>query len=308
MTRFFNTTIISVLSLAPLLEAGTALAAQNGNHLDNNVSNVLVATPAFTGYYSAAPTQANVGQAITLSATLTDVSGNLSNGNVTLVIYDPSHQVIFQKYLLGQYLTSGQQQSYQAVWTPTSPGTYTYSVGVFDSTWTTAYLWDTPATLTVAGGPPPPPPPPNNRGTDADGWVACSSSFAPLSDAQAAAMVVWAAENRPGNTAANQYWPSGAEISAFRYGETDSYGRTAVQLNPYSAYVTGGYSGTTDQIIQWGAAKWGIPADWLRAEYVRESRWHQSRKGDFIWSARPWVCPPQGEEGSKLVYQSPAFG
>jgi hypothetical protein len=69
--RFFTRSIISVLSLAPMLETGTAIAAPSGNNLDGNVSNVLVPTPVFSGSYSAAPAQAQAGQAITLNATLT---------------------------------------------------------------------------------------------------------------------------------------------------------------------------------------------------------------------------------------------
>jgi len=136
------------------------------------------------------------------------------------------------------------------------------------------------------------------------GWAACSSNFRPLSDAQAAAKAVWAPENRPGNTAANHYRPSGGEISAFRYGETNRYGQTAVQANPYAAYVTGGYSGTTDQIIQWGAAKWGIPADWLRAQYVVEWHWNQSAKGDLTAVANPSRYPSQSRAGGNKVYLS----
>ncbi len=307
MTRFYNTLFVPLLSFAPLLEPGTAFAGQMRNHLDGNVSNVLAATPAFYGSYSAAPTQAQAGQAITLQATLTDTSISLLNGNVTLEVRDSSNQKIFQKFFPNQSMTSGQKQSYQAVWIPNSPGTYTYQVGVFDRTWTTAYLWDVPARLTVTGNQPPPPPtppPPNNRQTDSSGWVACSSNFVPLSDGQASAMVVPAAENRPGNTAANHYWPSGAELSAFRNGETDRFGRTAIRSNPYSAYVTGGYSGTTDQIIQWVAAKWGIPADWLRAVAVSESRWNQSQRGDLTAVANPWRYPSQSQAGGNMVYQS----
>ena len=33
--------------------------------------------------------------------------------------------------------------------------------------------------------------------------------------------------------------------------------------------------GTTDEIFQWAACKWGVPDDLLRAVAVRESTWHQ---------------------------------
>ena len=39
--------------------------------------------------------------------------------------------------------------------------------------------------------------------------------------------------------------------------------------------VTGHYTGTTDEIFQWAACKWGLPDDLLRAIAVRESTWYQ---------------------------------
>ena len=44
--------------------------------------------------------------------------------------------------------------------------------------------------------------------------------------------------------------------------------------------VTGKYTGTTDQILQWGACKWGIDEDILRAVAAEESWWHQTTIGD----------------------------
>ena len=44
--------------------------------------------------------------------------------------------------------------------------------------------------------------------------------------------------------------------------------------------VTGNYTGTTNQIIQWAACKWGMDEDLLRAVAVQESDWHMSSLGD----------------------------
>src|SRR5215469_15868377 len=46
--------------------------------------------------------------------------------------------------------------------------------------------------------------------------------------------------------------------------------------------VTGGYVGTTDEIFQWAAAKWGVPDNLLRTIAYVESGWHQSNYGDFV--------------------------
>jgi len=137
------------------------------------------------------------------------------------------------------------------------------------------------------------------------GWRP-TKGFAPLSDAGAASHVVAVAENRPQNTPANNYIPSSVELQAF-YKARDDQGQTSTQRDPYLAYVTGGYSGTTDEIIQWAAWKWGIPPDWLRAEYVVESHWRQDDLGDreSVSSGAYSEYPPQARvPGTNDVYQS----
>jgi hypothetical protein len=62
-----------------------------------------------------------------------------------------------------------------------------------------------------------------------------------------------------------------------------SDGRTPTQFNPYLAYVDGRpglHHPSTDDLIQWAAHKWGIPEDWLRAQYVQESFWNSFQLGD----------------------------
>jgi hypothetical protein len=54
--------------------------------------------------------------------------------------------------------------------------------------------------------------------------------------------------------------------------------------------ITGQYTGTTDEIFQWAAAKWGLPDNLLRAVAVQESAWRQSNSGDT--AADPAKCPP----------------
>jgi hypothetical protein len=54
--------------------------------------------------------------------------------------------------------------------------------------------------------------------------------------------------------------------------------------------VTGNFTGTTDEIIQWAACKWGFNARALRAQAVRESYWAQTNLGD--WTTDPSHCAP----------------
>ncbi|HEV2069992.1 MAG TPA: hypothetical protein VGR26_09375, partial [Acidimicrobiales bacterium] len=92
---------------------------------------------------------------------------------------------------------------------------------------------------------------------------------APLSDAEAAARVrrsSW--EPRPENDTPNHRVPTSIELSSFR----------SVNAAPawYKDKVTGNFTGTTDEIIQWAAHKWGIDEDVFRAVAVQESWWRMS--------------------------------
>ena len=95
-----------------------------------------------------------------------------------------------------------------------------------------------------------------------------------LSDAEAAARVRrsgW--EPRPGNAAANQRTPEPGELDTF----------LADNISVYRAHkplVTGNFTGTTDEIIQWAAHKWGLDEDILRAVVVKESWWRTQAVGD----------------------------
>jgi hypothetical protein len=139
-------------------------------------------------------------------------------------------------------------------------------------------------------------------------WAAAGSDglYVPLTDAAAAAEVVPSAESRPPNSGPNSYVPTAAQLQAFRTA-VDAWGRTTVRANPYNAYVTGDFTGTTDEIIQWAAAKWGIPVDWLRGEYMEESHWCQNMLGDLT-TVSPQVYseyPPQARvPNTDEVYES----
>lgn len=95
-------------------------------------------------------------------------------------------------------------------------------------------------------------------------------------------------EPRPQNTAANQRVPSGAQLAALSvWGATMGLDPRADQLRQQ---MTGGFTGTTDEILQWVACKWGVPVDVVRAEAVIESSWLQSTQGDQ--TSDQSVCPP----------------
>jgi hypothetical protein len=109
----------------------------------------------------------------------------------------------------------------------------------------------------------------------------------PLSDAAAAQLVhrsPW--EPRPDNAAANEHTPSTADLVYFR----------AHSNMPYEAQVTGAFTGTTDEIIQWAAYKHRLDPNLLRAVAAVESWWHMSTNGDngdsfgLFQIRRPYHC------------------
>ena len=95
--------------------------------------------------------------------------------------------------------------------------------------------------------------------------------FGPLSDAEAAARVNqtnW--EPREANRDDNRRRPSDDQLADFR--------RRSEMV--YRRHVTGNYRGTTDEILQWAARKWGFDPDLFRAVAAVESYWKMSAVGD----------------------------
>jgi autotransporter family porin len=81
-------------------------------------------------------------------------------------------------------------------------------------------------------------------------------------------------EPRSDNETANHTKPEGpvhlAESSAF----------DSTWKDTYETRITGNFTGTTDEIIQWAACKWGIDEDIVRAQVIKESYWYMSTNGD----------------------------
>ena len=98
------------------------------------------------------------------------------------------------------------------------------------------------------------------------------------SDAECAGRVVKSAEIRPANAHFNQTRGMQKNIN-----------------EKWLDRVTGDFTGTTDEILQWAACKWGIDADIVRAQAAKESYWTMSNLGDF--GTDPAACVPGHEIG-----------
>ena len=105
----------------------------------------------------------------------------------------------------------------------------------------------------------PPPAPPSERFTTLPVGSALPSG------AECAGRVRPAPEIRPGNAGPNSTRGSAPDTRSDWVG---------------FQRVDGDFVGTTDEIIQWAACKWGIDEDIVRAQVVKESFWHQAAVGD----------------------------
>jgi hypothetical protein len=85
-------------------------------------------------------------------------------------------------------------------------------------------------------------------------------------------------EPRPANTNANH--TAGVTCSAI--GACSVWSK---DLYDYATRVDGRFTGTTDEILQWGACKWGLDENIQRARAVKESTWYQSQVSDYTVDA-----------------------
>ena len=169
-----------------------------------------------------------------------------------------------------------------------------------------------PPTVTTGGTTPTSPPassPTTTSGGTAGGTTAASSSTPysfPLlppgsalpSEAFCAAQVQRSSwEPRPENYAANHRIPTSAQIAGLAPWDA------SIGLDPRAdqlrRQMTGAFTGTTDEILQWVACKWGVPVDIVRAEAVVESYWRQDTMGDQTSTQNE--CPPGTWNGSSCA-------
>ena len=122
---------------------------------------------------------------------------------------------------------------------------------------------------------------------DSTGLVSAHIGQRPLSDAAAAKKVKPSAfEPRPANASATHRVPTKSQLSAF-HRQSDQ---------PYSHFVTGRFRGTTDEVMQWASAKWGLAPDLVRAVAAKETWWRMSTVGDngdsfgLFQVRRPYHC------------------
>lgn len=106
-------------------------------------------------------------------------------------------------------------------------------------------------------------------------------------------------EPRPQNAQANQTVPTAQQIAGLApWGASMGQDPRADALRKQ---ITGNFTGTTDEILQWAACKWGFDPNLVRAEAVVESYWRQNTTGDHTTDQS--LCPPGTWDGQGC-YQS----
>jgi len=101
------------------------------------------------------PSTLTAGGTATIALTVTETGPiGLNNANIELQIFNASSSAVATQVWSSQNFTAGQTLKNSYSWTPAislPAGAYTVQVGVFDSTWSTDYYWNTDATITLSG-------------------------------------------------------------------------------------------------------------------------------------------------------------
>lgn len=135
------------------IKAGVFSSAWQNVKWNDNAGSVTVGTaqPAFTATGTATPASLAPDATTTVSATVTDNGGALSNGTVRLQVLAPDGTVADEWVTTGESFATGQSKAYSGTWTaPPAGGTYTVGVVVTSGDGTTThYSAHDLATVTV---------------------------------------------------------------------------------------------------------------------------------------------------------------
>jgi hypothetical protein len=99
-------------------------------------------------------------------------------------------------------------------------------------------------------------------------------------------------EPRPDNDKPNHRMPNPAAVhAAFKARPRAVQGADDPRWDSWMLQrVDGQFMGTTDEIFQWAACKWGLPDDVLRGIAVRESTWYQYETYPSARCVTNWGC------------------
>jgi hypothetical protein len=99
-------------------------------------------------------------------------------------------------------------------------------------------------------------------------------------------------EIRPANSAYNHTIGQRVGPGFFPAGDSP-------QVKALAPLISGGFTGTTEEILRWAACKWGINQDVVFAQAAVESWWQQDQLGD--WEPEAKLCPPGHPPGAEGI-------
>jgi hypothetical protein len=213
-------------------------------------------------------------------------SGSTVSGIVNIAYNEGSGTSWVNLYIDGNYLASSPPTSVSWSSSSVSNGGHTITAKAYNSSGSN--VGSSTATVTVSNG--------SSSGSSAGHFSTLPPGSSLPSGDQCASLVKNSSfEPRPGNYTANHTIPS--DLSAL-YNTSQNGGAPSGSFSR----VDGNFTGTTDEILQWGACKWGFDEDLVRAIAVEESHWRQSGAGDFTYDTS--LCPSGGVYSDGGCYQS----
>jgi hypothetical protein len=247
----------------------------------------------------------------TLAIETTVSSSKAADALVDVEVYAASGVKVYQAVSDNESFPAGTARTFMNSWAvPATEGTGAHwvKIGIFGPGWGPLQHWNNAAATFTVGAPSTPgatsgPTTASSAGSTAVASTGTSAStqsgprsatvhFSTLppgsslpSDDACAAEVRAAREVRPGNA-----------------GYNSARGRQKSLSGPYPTFarVDGDFAGTTDEILQWAACKWGIDEDIVRAQAAVESWWKQANLGD--WGNDPAGCAPNHPIGSDRAH------
>ena len=281
------------------------------------------ATNGWTTSVTVDRTQVERGGAVTVTVNV--ASNKTTNALVDVEIYNGSTKS-FQRFWDGQPFTANVSRQLTATWTvPASEATtvHVVKVGVFGPGWNGMAFWsDDVARITVAasGGSTTTQPPATTTTVKPTTTTQPTTTQPTTTTTTVKPTTTTAAPTttRPPTTGHFSTLPPGSALP--------SDATCAAQVRPMAerrainntpnhtrgaavaglARVTGDFTGTTDEIIEWVACKWGIDEDIVRAQIAQESWWHQDAKGDLTSDQN--ACYPTFRTGSGQCPESIGLG
>jgi autotransporter family porin len=258
-------------------------------------------------------TATTVARGATVTVTVSVKSATTRTALVDVEIYDAATKM-YQKWWDTQSFAAGQTRTYVTSWTVPSGAalvTHAVRVGVFGAGWSGLQHWNNnaanfnvtaaPTSTTSTTTTRPPTSTTSTTTTRPPTSTTSTTTTRPPATGHFSTLPVGATLPSDADCAA-RVRPT-AEIRSFNAPYNQTKGSAPNAVNPR---VTGNFTGTTDEILQWAACKWGIDEDIVRAQIAKESWWKHNTGGDLTTNQS--ACHPELRTASGPCPESYGLG